>query len=394
LTEPTIVQEPPDFSLVMGGPLYQILRRAHLSGSAMELLVRRMLVIALFAWLPLLALSAFEGHLIDGHTLSFLRDIESHIRLLVALPALIYVELVVHQRITPVVKRFLERGVITPEDTPKYYAAIGAALRARNSMWLELALVVFVYTVGHWIWRHELALDAATWYAVPDATGMRLTLAGYWYAFVSIPIFQFILLRWYFRLAIWFQFLWRVSKLNLRLMPTHPDRAGGIGFLGRSSYAFSPILFAQGAMLAGLIASRILYHGESLRAFKTSLAALIVFFVLVILGPLTMFTPHLSRAKDRGLNEFGTLATEYAVDFDAKWFHGGAKVEAVLGTADIQSLSDLANSYATVKAMRLVPFDLRDATQLAAATAVPSLPLLLTIMPLEELVTRLIKIIF
>jgi hypothetical protein len=353
-----------------------------------------MLVMMLLAWLPFLALSAFEGHVIDGHSLSFLRDIESHIRLLVALPALIFAELIVHQRITPVVKRFLERGVITPEETPKYYAAIDAALRARNSVWPELTLVVFVYTAGHWIWRHGLALDAATWFEVPDATGMRLMLAGYWYAFVSIPLFQFVLLRWYFRLAIWFQFLWRVSKLNLRLLPTHPDRAGGIGFLGRSSYAFSLILFAQGAMLAGLIASRILYHGESLKAYKMSLAALIVVLILVILGPLTMFTPHLSRAKDRGLNEFGTLATEYATDFDAKWFHGGAKGEAVLGTADIQSLSDLANSYATVKAMRQVPFDLRDAAQLAAATAVPALPLFLTIMPLEELVTQLIKIIF
>ena len=133
--------------------------------------------------------------MIDGHGLSFLHDVESHIRFLVALPVLIFAELIVHQRIRPVVRRFMERGVITPEETSKYYAAIEAALRARNSVWPELALVVFVYTVGHWIWRHELALDAATWYAVPDATGMRLTLAGYWYAFISIPIFQFILLR-------------------------------------------------------------------------------------------------------------------------------------------------------------------------------------------------------
>lgn len=394
MTEPTNLQEPLDFSLVMGGPLYQILRRAHLSGSAMEQLLRRMLVLPLLAWLPLLALSAFEGHVIDGHGLSFLHDVESHIRFLVALPVLIFAELIVHQRIRPVVRRFMERGVITPEETSKYYAAIEAALRARNSVWPELALVVFVYTVGHWIWRHELALDAATWYAVPDATGMRLTLAGYWYAFISIPIFQFILLRWYFRLAIWFQFLGRVSKLNLHLTPIHPDRTGGIRFLGGTSYAFSPILFAQGAVLAGLIASRILYHGESLMAFKVSFAALIVLFVLAILGPLTMFTPHLFRAKNRGLNEYGMLATKYAADFDAKWFHGGAKGDAVLGTADIQSQSDLANSYATVSEMRLVPFDLRDAVQLAAATAAPALPLLLTIMPLEELVRRLLKIIF
>src|SRR5664279_1124262 len=81
----------------------------------------------------------------------------------------------------------------------------------------------------------------------------------YWYEIVSIPIFQFVLLRWYLRFFIWFQFLWQVSKLDLHLIPTHPDRAGGLAFLGKSSYAFSPILFAQGALLAGVIASRVLY---------------------------------------------------------------------------------------------------------------------------------------
>ena len=394
MPEPPIPQEPADFSLIMGGPLYQMLRRAHLSGSAMELLRRRIVVIVLFVWLPLLVLSAFEGHLFGTPTLSFLRDIEVHVRLLVALPALIFVELIVHRRIWPVVNRFVDRGIVTPEETPKFYAAIEEVKRTRDSLWLELSLLVLVYTLGHWIWRHELALEASTWYAVPEGTGIHLTLAGYWYAFVSIPIFQFILLRWYLRLGIWFRFLWRVSRLKLHLLPTHPDRAGGIGFLGRSSYAFGPLLFAQGTLLAGLIASRILYHGESLMEFKLTMGALIAFFVLVILGPLTMFTPQLARTKRRGLSEYGTLATVYTADFDTKWIHGGAKGEEILGTPDLQSLADLANSYAVVREMRLVPFGLNDVARLAAATAAPVLPLFLTIMPLEELVTQLLKIVF
>jgi hypothetical protein len=391
---PANLQEPPDFSLVLGGPLFQIFRRAHLSGSTMELLRRRVLILSLFAWLPLVLLSALEGHLLGSQNLTFLRDVESHVRFLVALPVLIAAELVVHRRFRPVVKRFVERRVITPEDTPKFYAAIEAAMRARNSAWLESALLIFTFTVGHWIWRHGVALGAATWYAVPDGTGGHLTLAGYWYSFVSIPIFQFILLRWYLRLAIWFQFLWRVSRLNLHLLPTHPDHAGGIGFLGKVSYAFGPILFAEGAVLAGMIASRIFYEGQSLMSFKVTIAVLVGFFLLVILGPLTMFTPHLARTKRDGLSEYGTMATVYVDGFDRKWVHGGAKGEEMLGTADIQSLADLANSYQVVRDMRLVPFALHDVAWLAVATVFPVLPLLLTIMPLEELLTRLVKIIF
>ncbi len=394
MTTPSPPQDPSDFSLVLGGPLFQMSRRAHLSGPALELVQRRMLVITLFAWLPLAALSAIDGHLLGSQTLTFVHDIELHVRFLVALPVLIYAELVVHRRLGPVVKRFVQRRMITPEDAAKFDAAVAAAKGTRNSAWLELALLLLVYTVGHWVWQNEVALEATTWYAVPAGTGIRLTHAGYWYSFVSIPIFQFIWFRWYLRLVIWFWLLWRVSRLNLHLLPTHPDRAGGLGFLGGSSFAFAPILFAQGVLTAGLVASRVFYQGQSFLSFKTTIAAVVAFFVLMILAPLTMFTPHLSRTKRRGLAAYGTLATAYADDFDQKWLRGGAGGEAILGTADIQSLADLGNSYAVVMEMRPVPFTLSDVGQLAATVALPLLPLLLTVMPLEEIVTRLIKIFF
>jgi hypothetical protein len=388
-----MLQEPLDFSLVLGGPLYQIFWRAHLSGPALELLQRRVLVISLSAWLPLGVLAAIEGHFLGGQTLTFLGDIESHVRFLVALPLLIAAELVVHRRIRPVIKLFVERRIVTPEDTPKFYAGVDAALRARDSPWLELALVLFTYIAGHLFWRHQVALEASTWYASPDGTGIHLTLAGYWYSFVSLPIFQFIFLRWYLRLGIWFLFLWRTSRLKLRLMPAHPDRSGGIGFLGGISYAFAPVLLAQGTLLAGLIASRIFYQGQNLMSFKASIIMLVGLFVLVILGPLIIFTPQLSRARLNGLGEYGNFATAYVTGFDEKWFHGGPKGK-LLGTTDIQSLADLANSYAVVSEMRLVPFTVKDIVRLAVATVLPISPLLLTIMPLEELLTRLVKIIF
>src|SRR6266699_17495 len=293
MSAPAILQEQPDFSLVLGGPLFQIFRQAHLSGSALELLRRRVLSISRFAWLPLAVLSAIEGHLLGSQNLTFLRDVELHVRFLVALPVLILAELPVHRRLGSVVKCFLERGVVTQEDTPKFYAALGATMRARDSSWLEFALLVFTLTVGHWFWQHLIALGAATWYAAPDRTDIHLTLAGYWYSFVSIPIFQFILLRWYLRLGVWFRLLWQISSLNLHLNAAHPDRAGGIGFLGESSFAFGPILFAQGTLLASLIASRVLYEGRALLSFKMEAAGFVVFFVLVILGPLVMFTPLL-----------------------------------------------------------------------------------------------------
>src|SRR5262249_58056486 len=193
-----------------------------------------------------------------------------------------------------------------------------------------------VATVGHWLWRSTIASGAPSWYAEPQAGQMHLTDAGIWYAAVSLPITQFFLLRWYLRLVIWFRFLWQVSRLDLHLIPTHPDRAAGLSFVGKGTYAFGPLLFAQGALLAGLIATRVLYGGKTLMEFKMDAIGLIAFFVLFLLCPLLVFTPGLSRAKRAGLAQYGTLASVYVTAFEDRWIRGEVKEDELLGTGDIQ----------------------------------------------------------
>jgi hypothetical protein len=387
-------EQQPDFSLVLGGPIFQLFQRTHLEGAHMELLRRRVVIITLFVWLPLLLLSVFSSPTGGAGRLSFLRDIEVHARFLVALPVLIGAELLVHLRIRPVVRRFVERRIVRPRDLPRFERAIESAVRLRNSIPVELGLLLVVYTLGLWLWNSRVGLNTSTWYA-NSGTRWNLTSAGYWYVFVSIPITQFILLRWYLRLFIWFRFLWQVSRMDLHLIPTHPDRCAGLAFLGKSSYSFGPILFAQGAMLAGLLASRVLYRGESLMSFKLQVAGFIGFFVLAILGPLFMFTPKMAQARRKGLADYGLFAQRYVEGFEAKWvLRDPATPEELLGAADIQSLADLDSSYGLVRDMRPVPFGLDDVARLAAASAVPLVPLLLTIFSPEELLMRIIKVLF
>jgi hypothetical protein len=350
----------------------------------------------LFAWLPLLLLSVLEGHALGGTLkIPFLRDVEGNVRFLIALPALIIAEVVVFNRLNPLVRRFVDRRIIRDNDLPAFKAAVDSALRVRNSLVVELTLLALVYTLGLWIWQSQIATGSATWYAIPDAAHLNLTLAGYWYAFVSIPLFQFLLLRWYMRMVIWFRLLWQISRLNLNLTAAHPDRAGGIGFLGTSSYAFAPILFAQGALMAGLIGSRVLFEGRLLLSFKMEAAGYVVFFVLCILGPLLMFTPQMDRTQRRGSAEYGLLANRYVFGFEDKWIRGGTpETNELLGTADLQSLADLANSYSVVREMRIVPFGHTEIIRLAGWAAAPLLPLTLTVFSFEELVTRLVKVLF
>jgi hypothetical protein len=253
-----------------------------------------------------------------------------------------------------------------------------------------------VYVVGILIiWRQYMALDAATWYATPSATGSKLSLAGTWYGYVSLPLFQFLLCRWYFRLFIWSRFLWQVSRIELRLVPTHPDRVGGLGFLSNTVYAFALLAVAHGALLVGPLANRILFLGAALPAYKMEIAVLVVFVLCLVVGPLLVFAPQLAQTKRTGLREYGTLAEEYVRQFDAKWLRGGAPAdEPFVGSADIQSLADLGNSYEVVRTMRIAPVTKETILQIVVATLAPVAPLALTMMPLEELLKTLLGVLF
>jgi hypothetical protein len=391
------IQIPQDFSLILGGPLFQILRRAHLSDDALLMVRRRVVVISLFAWLPLLVLSAIEGRLVDGSVgVPFLFDVEVHVRYLAVLPLLIAAELVVHRRLRPLLQQFLERNLIPESDLPRFEAAVDSAFRLRNSVLAEVLLIAVVYGFGILVvWRHYAILATTTWYATPTTDGAVLSLAGLWYGFVSLPLFQFLLCRWYFRLFIWTRFLWQVSRIELSLIPTHPDRVGGLGFLANTAYAFAVLAVAHGTMVAGMVANRIFFVGASLTQFKIEIGVVVAFVLVLLLGPLLVFTLQLAQAKRNGLREYGTLAERYVRAFDAKWLRRSEPSdEPLLGSADIQSLADLGNSFEVVRTMRLAPITRDAIVRLAAATLVPITPLLLTMMPLEELVKMLVGILF
>lgn len=357
----------------------------------MELLHRRIIALVLLAWLPLLLLSAVGARSGPIQT-SFFRDIEVHVRFLLALPILIGAELLVHSRIRPLVRRFAEWRIVLAKDMGCYRKAIESAVRIRDSVYVEIALLAVVYTLGLWFWSERGELGP-NWFELPGGR-WKLTPSGYWYVFVSLPMFQFILLRWYMRLFIWFRFLWQVNQIELNLLPTHPDRCGGLSFLGKSSYAYSPILVAQGAILAGIVANRVLYHGERLQSFRFQIGGFIVFFVFVVLGPLMMFAPRMARARRKGLADYGLFAQRYVESFDQKWIRGTLPSDDLLGSGDIQSLADLGNSYEIVREMRVVPFTLQDVSRLAIATAAPLAPLLLTIFSFDELIARIVKVVF
>ena len=387
--------EPRDFSIILGGPLFQLLRRAHISGDALELVRRRVVVIALFAWLPLLVLCIASGDAFGGSAaVPFIKDVQVHVRFLVAMPLLIVAELVVHTRLRPVAFEFLTRGLVPADAIGKFQEKLVAAMRLRNSVAAEVLMIVAVYTIGvPIVWREVGALDVTTWYAVASEGRVKLTLPGIWYAYVSVPLFQFLMLRWYFRLVVWMRFLWGVSRIRLDLHAMHGDRMAGLGFLNATVFAFLPLAMAHGALVAGTIANRIFYAGQALADSRYEIAIVVAFLLLLVLGPLIVFAPQVARAKREAARVFGRLSQRYVREFEATWLPDGSPATASpLGTGDIQSLADLSNSFETLRATRVVPITRDSVLGLAIATLAPVAPLLVTVIPAEELAKRLITL--
>jgi hypothetical protein len=378
-----------DFSLVLGGPMYQLLLRTRLVRPPLELLHRRMIAIPLVAWLPLLVLTLIEGTAYDGAGVPFLRDIEVYVRFLLAIPILIAAEVVVHQRMQPIIEQFRERDIVSPESQPALEAAMQSARKWRNSYAVETALLLLVFVAGPFSAR-SVALPADTWATHSAGGESSLSWAGLWFFHISVPIFQFLLLRWYLRLVLWGRFLWQVSQLPLTLKALHPDRAGGLGFLAASIDAFTPVLVAQSVQISGLIFSRVINGAGTAMEYRDEIGFCVLLLTAQVAVPLLFFVPDLISARRSALRRFGLLATTYAADFERKWMQGPRDDgEELLGSGDIQSLNDLAGAHEVVREMRPFPFNARVLIRTMIITALPFFPLVLTVIPLGDLIQKL-----
>jgi len=381
------------FSLVIGGPLYELYRRARLLDPPIDLVMRRLAVVVAILWLPLLLFTVISGKATGGTSVPFLFDLGVQIQLLLALPMLIVAEPIVHRSLRLVVRQFADRGLIAGADLERFERLVDETIRLRNSVFAEAALLVLSTVIAYAFRRDHWSLRTGLWSLDVDAGGRPvLNVAGWWYTLVSLNVFRFVLLRWYYRLAIWYTFLWRTSRLSLHLNPLHPDRAGGLAFLGQSLVALTPVFVAQTLTIAGAIGGRVL-HDRTL-AFPTEVLGFPLMFAVIAGLPFAFFSPRLIRAGFHGPLDYGRLSSRYVDGFRARWMRGDSdRARELLGSADIQSLADLSSAYDVVDGVRALPVELRPVLVFVAATALPFLPLVLTVIPLKELLSRLAGVV-
>jgi hypothetical protein len=240
-----------------------------------------------------------------------------------------------------------------------------------------------------------MAVDTTAWFSEPSVGKGHLSLAGIWFRYISLPLFQFLFLRWYYRIFIWSRFLFQVSRIKLKLVPSHPDTMGGLSFLSNVAYAFMPLALGHGAVMAGMISNHIFHEGATLLDFKILIIIIAVWMLILVILPLLFFSSQLSDAKRKGSIDYGKFSSDYVQAFDNRLIQEKNNTEEALSHAhDIQGLADLAHSYQVVEKMQIIPITRNDIIMLVVITVAPISPLVLTMMPLSELIKLVSGVLF
>jgi hypothetical protein len=209
-----------------------------------------------------------------------------------------------------------------------------------------------------------------------------------WYRLVALPAYQFLIYRALWRWLIWTRLLWRLSRVPLQPIAAHPDRQGGLGFLSEPCRGFALVLTAMNAVQAAAWWERLDYSHAKVSSLAPQAIVLLLISLVLALGPLLTFAGALWRGRFEELHEYDRLARDYTRMFHARWIERDRR-EDLLGTPDIQSLSDLGNACEVVRSMRPVPFNLRTVIAVVAASLAPLAPLLLREMSLMAVLKKL-----
>jgi hypothetical protein len=355
----------------------------------------RAVVLALVAWLPLLPLAAAQGLAVgDDPRTALLLDPSAYARYLVALPVLVLAEPICLPMLARIAEHFRRAGMVSAADQPRYESLIASSRRVLESRTTEISLLLLAYLATLASANAYYPADVSSWVA-PIRDGERsVSLAGWWRMLVSQPLFLVLLGAWLWRIAVWARFLWRVSRLDLVLVPAHPDLAGGLQFVSNSLRAFTPIAFALGANSAGSVAEGMLVTGRTLPSYQWTFAILGVFVLVLFVAPMLVFSAPLHRARIRGSFTYGELATSLGRHLEQRWLGAGSSVDqGALSAPDFSATTDLYSIAANVRSMRLVPLDVVAILGLLAAALLPFLPLLLTVVPVSEIVRFATKLV-
>lgn len=344
-------------------------------------------------WLPLLGLVIAQAEVAGLPGLpAFFADRGVQCRALLAVPVLILGRAHAYPQLSAMCAHFLDGGLIAPADDRRFNALLASTRRLEASPWAPAVAMALAYSL-------VIALVAAhptvpAWHLNRTSWLAPFSPAGWWHVLVCVPLLVVLLLGWLWRLALWARLLWTVAQFDLELVPSHPDRAAGLKFVGFAVRAFAPAGFALGVIVAGALANEAAREALSLTLYRNTGGGLLLFVVLVCSAPLVVFVRPLSLEWQRGIHQYGCFAQSAGQGFERKWLRGGKPDGPALDVQDFSALTDLYQCVANVYAMRVLPIDVQSTLLLGIATLLPILVVALTSLPADVIRDFVARMLF
>ncbi|HLF30993.1 MAG TPA: hypothetical protein VI566_08195 [Xanthomonadales bacterium] len=374
------------FSLVVGGPFHTVLRRAGLVEADLLSSHRTAFGLALLAWLIPVSLASIQALLDDGYIgLSIFSDLTVYSRYLVAVWVMIATERVADARISLLVRQFPHARLVGEAGLPRFAAAVARADRRSSSKLAEAIILILVLIWSVTVTRFLSAVSVKSWEgAVIDGT-VVLSWAGEAAAWLSTPFFLFLVFRWVWRFVVWAALLRSIARLPLQLMPLHPDRAGGLGFLSIFPSVFGGLVFALSCVVASALDKAFVFLEHTQQTIWLAMGAWMVLILVLFLGPLLAFSRPLYLAREHALLDYGRLAQQHHLAFHRKWIEPADAGDELMGSSDPSSVSDLNASVEAVLTMRTFPLDRPALVRLLLTAGIPFLAVAASQMPLNDL---------
>ena len=357
--------------------------------------VRRAQLVMLIGWVLPALLAAVQAFVLrDEAAKSYFYDFAVYARFLVAAPLLILAEPDCIPRLGGIARHFLDAGLIREADLERFDAATASTRRLLDSSTADFIAVLLAYALVGLLVMNVAPGDVPAWFVTGGAGRSGFTPAGWWHLLVSLPLLLVLLVGWLWRVLIWGRFLWLMSRLDLLLIPSHPDRVGGLKFVGTSLRGFRLLGLALGAIVAGAVANRVVYTGASPLAFKHVVVGLLVCVLALSAGPLIIFFRKLRAVKRRGTFEYGALGGAVGRQFEQRWLDRAGGVDAgALEAPDFSATTDLYQVVANVYEMDALPFGLKSLSEPVIATLLPFVPVALMAVPLDVILKDIAKLL-
>jgi hypothetical protein len=381
----------PEFSLVRGGPLYNLRRMIGIVPEKGLGLARRTAILVAVLWLPLVIGAIVERRLFAGeYSDPLLRHFGVHARLLLAIPLLIFAEAPMERIVPAIIRQFTLAGLVTGRTRDEFIRILQRAQALRDSIWGVLLVACAILGLVILSSITPLANDELSWAASSEGSTIRTGFAGWWFLYVGRPVFTGLLALWAWRLFVGWWLIQSISRLELQLVPSHPDHAGGLGFVQHISVADSWIVLAISVVLAGRWAHEVLYHGVHVDTLKPLIAGYFVIVLLVFLGPLFLFTRNLRRFRHHVLLEYSALVGTQGRLVYRKWV-GGEEVgdPPILNSPELSCVADTNTVFQSVEKMRIVPIGKEALFPLLLAVAIPMIPVFAIEIPIKRILLKI-----